>query len=126
MTLAGFGMNDEVTNVFRVEGALVRSGAGPLRQAFEYLAAFVPGTLPDVMEAYEGLKLGVPWLNGPMAVGEHDRMLLTASPTGADFWSQVLPLVPREVESVFVCGPFFDRHSRSCAGCSPTCAPATS
>lgn len=108
MTLAGFGLNDELTNVFRVEGAFIRSRAEPLRQAFEYLAAFVPGTLPDVIEAYEGLKLGVPWLSGPIAVGEHDRILLTASPTGPDLWSQVLPLVPREVETVFVCGPFFD------------------
>ena len=84
MTLAGFGLNDEVTNTFRVEGASLRSGAGPLRQAFEYLAAFVPGALPGVVEAYEGLKLGVPWLDGPMAVGERDRIVLMSSPTGAD------------------------------------------
>lgn len=108
MTLAGFGLNDEVTNAFRVEGASLRSGAGPLRQAFEYLAEFVPGSLSGVVEAYEGLKLGVPWLDGPIAVGERDRIVLTSSPTSADLWSQIRPFVPKSVATAFICGPFFD------------------
>jgi hypothetical protein len=108
MTLAGFGVNDELTNVFRVEGSSLRSGAQPLRQAFEYLAGFVPTTLPDVIEAYEGLKLGVPWLDGPIAVGARDRVLITASATSHDLWSQIVPFIPHDVEAAFVCAPFFD------------------
>ena len=108
LTLSGFGLNDEVTNVFRVEGAGARSAGGPLRQAFEYLARFVPAGLADVVEAYEGLKIGVPWMEGPIGAGAADRMLLTSSGSGADLWSQVAPLVPDAVSTAFICGPFFD------------------
>lgn len=108
MTLSGFGLNDELTNIFRVDGAGVRSGGGPLRQAFEYLAGFVPTELRDVVEAYKGLKLGIPWLNGPLATGDPSRVVLTSSMTGPDLWSQVAPLVPSDVETAFICGPFFD------------------
>jgi hypothetical protein len=108
MTLSGFGLNDEVTNIFRVEGAGVRSGGGPLRQAFEYLAGFVPAGLPDVVESYEGLKLGIPWLDGPLGAGDPARLLLTSSSTGPDLWSQIAPLVPSDVATAFICGPFFD------------------
>jgi hypothetical protein len=108
LTLSGFGLNDEVTNVFRVDGSTVRSGGGPLRQAFEYLAGFVPAALPEVVEGYEGLKLGIPWMDGPLAVGDPDRTLLTAPGTGPDLWSLVAPLLPKEVGTAFICGPFFD------------------
>lgn len=108
LTLSGFGLNDEVTNVFEVEGSGIRSGGGPLRQAFEYLAGFVPTGLPDVVEAYEGLKLGVPWMDGPLGTGDSARVLLTSANTGADLWSQVAPLIPGDLTTAFICGPFFD------------------
>lgn len=108
LTLSGFGLNDEITNVFRIEGSGVRSGGGPLRQAFEYLANFLPFGLPDVVEAYEGLKLGIPWMDGPLGAGDPSRSLLAATNVGPDLWSQVLALVPRDAERAFICGPFFD------------------
>jgi hypothetical protein len=112
LTLSGFGLNDELTNAFRVEGSGVRSGGGPLLQALEYLAGFVPVALPEVLEAYEGLKHGVAWMDGPLGPGDPDRVLLTTSTTSRELWSQVAPLVPKQVSTAFVCGPFFD----------PTCA----
>src|SRR5690606_9856117 len=63
MTLSGFGLNDEVTNVFRLDGAGLRAGGAVFRQTLEYLAGFVPDRLPDVIDAFLGLKLGVPWLD---------------------------------------------------------------
>lgn len=109
VTLSGFGLNDEVTNVFRLEGAALRAGGAPFRQAFNYLAQFVPTQLLDVAEAFEGVKLGVPWLDGPLGSGPRDRQLLTQSSAGADLWSQVAPLIPKDVETAFVGGPFFDQ-----------------
>jgi len=108
MTLSGFGLNNEVTNVFRAEGTGIRSCGGPLRQAFEYLFSFVPENLPEVFEAFEGLKLGIPWMDGPHGTGDSDRVLLTAANTGADLWSQVAPLLPDGVSTAFISGPFFD------------------
>ncbi len=108
MTLSGFGLNDEVTNAFRLEGAALRAGGAPFRQAFDYLAGFVPTNLPDVVEAFEGVKLGVPWLAGPLGSGAQDRQLLTESSAGPDLWSKLTPLIPREIATVFIGGPFFD------------------
>ncbi|MFO0572399.1 MAG: hypothetical protein U1A78_00230 [Polyangia bacterium] len=108
MTLSGFGLNDEVTNVFRLEGAALRSGGFTFRQAFNYLAQFVPSQLPEVVESFEGVKHGVPWLDGPLGTGQQDRQLLTESGAGADLWSQVAPLIPKDVTTAFVAGPFFD------------------
>lgn len=108
MTLSGFGLNDEVTNVFRLEGAALRAGGSPFRQALEYLAGFVPANLPDVVEAFEGVKLGVPWLDGPLGNGPQDRQLLTEASAGPDLWSKLTPLIPKEVTMAFIGGPFFD------------------
>ncbi|MGK3982513.1 hypothetical protein WME99_05720 [Sorangium sp. So ce136] len=108
LTLSGFGLNDEVTTVFRAQGASIRGAAAPFRRAFEFLAGHVPSGLPDVVEAHEGLKLGVPWLEGPVAADAGDRAILTSSATGADLWSQIVPRMPRDVATAFVCAPFFD------------------
>lgn len=108
MTLSGFGLNDEVTNIFRLEGAALRAGGAPFRQALDYLAGFVPANLPDVVEAFEGVKLGVPWLDGPLGTGPQDRQLLTETSSGPDLWSKVAPLIPKDVTTAFIGGPFFD------------------
>lgn len=108
MTLSGFGLNDEVTSIFRLEGAALRAGGAPFRQAFDYLAGFVPGQLADLLEAFEGMKLGVPWLGEPLGTGSGDRRLLTGSSVGPDLWSKLVPLIPGDVTTAFVGGPFFD------------------
>src|SRR5690606_29822276 len=108
VTLSGFGLNDEVTNIFRLEGAALRAHGAVFRQALDYLGQFMPTRLPDVVEAFEGVGLGVPWLDGPLGVGSQERQLLTESGISDDLWSQVAPLVPREVKRAFVGGPFFD------------------
>jgi len=108
VTLSGFGLNDEVTNIFRVEGAALRAGGAPFRQAFDYLAGFVPGQLADVVEAFEGVKLGIPWLDGPLGTGSQDRQILLESSASPDLWSKLVPLIPKDVTTAFVGGPFFD------------------
>jgi len=108
LTLSGFGLNDEITNAFRVGGASIRNGAGPLRQAFDYLAGFVPSGLPDLVEAFAGLKLGVPWMSGPVGVDDEDRRVLFHSKSSEELWSQITPILPSKVATAFVCGPFFD------------------
>ncbi|HWA72805.1 MAG TPA: phospholipase D family protein [Polyangiaceae bacterium] len=61
-----------------------------------------------MVEAFEGVKLGVPWLDGPLGTGPQDRQLLTEGSAGPDLWSKVAPLIPRNVSTAFIGGPFFD------------------
>lgn len=107
-TLAGFGLNDELTNEFRTGGPGARQGAGIVRAALDYLYAFLPRELPDVARVLGAMRRTVPWLEGPLAVGSTDRLLLTTTGRDADLWSQIKPLVPKRPSTAFVCGPFFD------------------
>lgn len=107
-TLAGFGLNDEVTNQFRTSGAGARQGAGVIRGALDYLQAFVPAALPDVAQAFSAVRRNIPWLEGPAAVDSNERILLTTTGEDADLWSRIRPLVPTRPALAFLCGPFFD------------------
>lgn len=108
VTLSGFGLNDEITSIFRLEGSALRASGAVFRQALDYIGQFIPARLPDVAEAFDGVRLGIPWLDGPLGVGSQERQLLTESGASDDLWSQVAPLVPNDVKTAFVGGPFFD------------------
>jgi hypothetical protein len=107
-TLAGFGLNDEVTNVFRTSGASARQGAGVIRAALDYLQDFAPSGLADVTQVFSAVRRNVPWLDGPVAVESDERVLLTTTGSDADLWSRIRPLIPKRPATAFVCGPFFD------------------
>lgn len=107
-TLAGFGLNDEVTNVFRTSGAGARQGAGVIRAALDYLQEFAPTGLPDISQVFGAVRRNVPWLDGPAAVDSDERVLLTTTGSDSDLWSRIRPLVPKRPTTAFVCGPFFD------------------
>lgn len=107
-TLAGFGLNDEVTNVFRTSGAGARQGAGVVRAALDYLQEFAPSGLADVIQVFGAIRRNVPWLDGPVAVESDERVLLTTTGSDSDLWSRIRPLVPKRPTTAFVCGPFFD------------------
>jgi hypothetical protein len=107
-TLAGFGFNDEVTNVFRTSGAGARHGAGVIRAALDYLQQFAPAGLTDVTQVFGTLRRNVPWLDGPAAVESDERIFLTTTGSDADLWTRIRPLVPKRATIAFVCGPFFD------------------
>jgi hypothetical protein len=108
MTLAGFGLNDEITNEFRTGGAGARNGAAEIRATLDYLRFFLP-QLTDVARVFDAVRRNAPWLEGPVAVSSNDRMLMTTTGQDKDLWSRLRPLIPKRASMVFVCGPFFDK-----------------
>ena len=109
MTLAGFGLNDELTNQFRTGGAGSRHGAEVIRAALDYLRSFVAAGLTDIGQVFGAVARNIPWLDGPVAVGPSDRILMTTTGRDIDLWSRIRPFIPKRPSTVFVCGPFFDR-----------------
>ena len=109
MTLAGFGLNDELTNQFRTSGAGARHGAEVIRSALDYLRSFVPASLTDIGQVFGAMARNIPWLDGPVPVGPSDRILMTTTGRDTDLWSRICPLIPKRPSTAFVCGPFFDR-----------------
>ena len=110
MTLAGFGLNDELTNQFRTSGAGARQGAEVIRSALDYLRSFVPPNLTDIDQIFGAAARNIPWLDGPVPVGSTDRILMTTTGRDSDLWSRIRPLIPKRQSTAFVCGPFFDRR----------------
>ena len=111
MTLAGFGLNDEITNEFRIRAG-DRQGADTVRAALDYLQHFLPANLTDVKQVFDAVRRNVPWLEGPVPVAARERMLMTTTGQDADLWSRLRPLVPKRPSMVFACGPFFDKKLR--------------
>lgn len=109
MTLAGFGLNDEITNEFRTGGAGARNGAAEIRATLDYLRFFLPTKLTDVARVFDAVRRNAPWLEGPVAVSSNDRMLMTTTGQDKDLWSRLRPLIPKRPSMVFACGPFFDK-----------------
>jgi len=107
-TLAGFGLNDEITNEFRTSGPGARRGAGMIGDALDYLQGFAPRALADVVRVFGAVRRNIPWLEGPVVADSDERMLLFTSGRDADLWSRVRPLVPKRPRFTFLCGPFFD------------------
>ena len=110
MTLAGFGLNDELTNQFRTSGAGARRGAEVIRSALDYLRSFVPANLTDIDQMFHAAARNIPWLDGPVPVESTDRIFMTTTGQDSDLWSRIRPLVPKRPSTAFVCGPFFDRR----------------
>ena len=108
LTLAGFGLNDEVTNEFRADGADGRYGSGSIRAALDYLQGFVPTGIASIGEVFGAVRRNVPWLEATEAVEPGGRVLLTTRGDDADLWGRIRPLVPKRPTMAFVCGPFFD------------------
>jgi hypothetical protein len=109
MTLAGFGLNDELTNEFRIGGPAGRQDAGVIRGALTYLGSFVPPGLPDLQAILAAVKHNIPWLVGPAVVRPDDRILLTTSGQDQDLWGRIHPLISARPSVAFVSAPFFDR-----------------
>src|SRR5688572_5354033 len=109
MTLAGFGLNDELTNEFRTSGAGARQGAEVIGASLKYLQSFVPASLPDVNKIFAAVKRNIPWLDGPIAVDSKERILMTTTGRDEALWDRVLPLIPKRPAIAFVCGPYFDK-----------------
>jgi hypothetical protein len=109
MTLAGFGLNDELTNEFRTSGAGGRQGAGVIRAALDYLQLFVPTNLTELVQVFDAVRRNIPWLEGPLALAPNDRVLMMTTGKDADLWTRLRPLIPKKRVTVFTCGPFFDR-----------------
>jgi hypothetical protein len=108
MTLAGFGLNDELTNEFRTSGPGSRQGAGPIRAALDFLQFFVPTNLTELVHVLHSVRRNVPWLEGPIGLSSDARILMTTTGKDIDFWARLRPLIPKKRVMVFTCGPFFD------------------
>lgn len=108
LTLSGFGLNDELTAVFRAEPPDARAGAAAFHVARDFVRTLLPADLPEVGEALEAVFDGAPWLNGPAPAREPRRQLLASTGDGTSLWSLVRRSIPAAPTRALVISPFFD------------------
>jgi hypothetical protein len=112
MTLSGFGLNRELTNLVRVQGARDADAIALASSAWTHVRRWVEAysdKLPDHVRAMiEKMEAFAPWLTAAVG-GAGDVSLIASSPGQASLWEQLLVLVDRPVREVFVTGAFFDR-----------------
>lgn len=108
MTYSGFGLNDEITNVFTYNNDSDDTNCVSFASIYDYLSQFIPGGLVDLKEAYEGVRNGVRWMKGNSDEKEIERIIIAAETTGANLWSKVVPYLPQNITKAYIEGPFFD------------------
>jgi len=108
LTLSGFGLNDELTSVFRADPPNPRAAAAPFHVARDYLRSFLPDALPEIAAALDAVFENAPWLNGPASAGSALRELLAATGDVGTLWDRVRPMVPTNVTRALIVSPFFD------------------
>jgi len=106
-TLAGFGLNSELTASFRTEGKNAAEGAAPFVVARDFIAQFLPRKLEAVTDAFRGVFEGVPWLRDSEPQDE-SRGVFGSGVAGPSLWDRVQTLLPRKVDQALVVSPFFD------------------
>lgn len=112
MTLSGFGLNREMTNLVRMQGTQDAEAIALVSSAWTYVRGWVEAysdKLPDHVGAMvEKVEAFAPWLTGAVG-GTGEVSLIASSPGKGTLWEQLLVLVDRPVREVFVTGAFFDR-----------------
>lgn len=111
LTVAGYGFNDELTNVFVHEQGTSRSTPPIFRAVLEFLARFLPEGLLEIRQAFDAALDIAPWLQAPAPVDESVYVLCT---DGGDesLWQHLRGLIKGRVQRAFVMAPFFDADLR--------------
>ena len=121
LTIQGFGLNAELTNVFEYR----RQKDAPFifRNILEFLSDWtrnVSEILPAPISTM-GLRLLQSLPEEPDA--EQDTLFVGTSSRGPSLWTKIRELVPANVEKVTVVGPFFDDQLAFLKGLQSTFQP---
>ena len=107
LTLAGFGMNAELTNRFDYGAKDARTVVSPFTDAADLLTEYVAAAPDSIREALSAVFDAAPWMRGPRPLRD-DVQLLGTHPSSESLWAQLRDIMPSTVERVLVVAPFFD------------------
>ena len=107
LTMSGFGLNREVTNVIEIEGREDREGAAAVQEVLSFSRAWAAKLAPSLMKSLEDLAAFAQPYQGPIST-TRSVTVVGSRPEGVSLWERVLPLLPDSAERVTIVGPFFD------------------
>lgn len=106
LTVAGFGLNREVTTASDIEpaGATIQAA----REVWQFVRAWTsqfPHRIQDVIGATERV---APWLGVKDHEQSPEQRVLCALPTGPSLWQQLRPVLSEPVRRIHILSPYFD------------------
>ena len=111
MTLAGFGLNRELTNVVKIGGSEDEAGVALANQVWEAVSSWVrlfAGTVPPrVLEMVHQVTEFAPWMKHH-GQPDPDIEILAGQPGGITLWEQLVRAIGGPIDQVSIAGAFFD------------------
>jgi hypothetical protein len=107
LTMSGFGLNREVSNVIEVESIRDREGAAAVQEVMSFSRAWAARLAPSLLKSLDDLGPFAQPFQGPVPT-TRSFTVVGSRPDGESLWDRVLPLLPESVDRVTVVGPFFD------------------
>ncbi len=106
LTLSGFGVNREISNVVTIHDRATEA----LGQAvFQFALGWAGTVMDEVADLVDAACNWAPWLRTP-AQPDADVTVIGAQPGGQCLWEQLRVKLDGPVERITVVGPYFDRR----------------
>ena len=108
LTVAGFGMNDELTNRFEYDAKAPTDSVGAFASVAQLLRDIISTNAEEVAASVHAALEAAPWLDKLDAVDDHVAVMGTRM-SAPSIWDQVRQRLPARVHRVLVIAPFFDQ-----------------
>lgn len=108
LTVAGFGLNDELTNRFEYDAKARKGEIAAFTTVVELLRDFIAASPNEVGAAIDAAVEAVPWL-GKLHSIDADVTLIGSRTGAPSLWEQVRARLPKRVRRALVVAPFFDQ-----------------
>jgi hypothetical protein len=108
MTVAGFGLNDELTNRFEYDAKARKGEIANFTTVVELLRDFIAASPSEVGAAIDAVVDAAPWL-GKLHSVDADVTIIGSHTGGPSLWEQVRARLPKRVRRALVVAPFFDQ-----------------
>jgi hypothetical protein len=122
LTMSGFGLNREMTNVIEVQGKKDREGAAAVQEVLGFARDWTAKLAPALVKSLEDLAGFAEPYRGPIPT-DRTVTVVGARPEGETLWERVLPSLPGSADRITVVGPFYGQQldflNRVCADLSP-------
>jgi hypothetical protein len=106
LTVAGFGLNREVTTALDIESAGATIQAA--REVWRFVRAWTSKFPPRIQDIIGATERVAPWLGVRDHEQSPEQRVLCALPTGPSLWQQLRPVLSEPVKRIYILSPYFD------------------
>lgn len=110
VTLAGFGLNREITTAFDVQPSGPTGAAA--REVWRFVRAWTSAFSSRMQDVVAATERVAPWLAASNQEQTPYPTVLCTLPSGPTLWQRLKPLMRQPVKRIFIISPYFDSRLR--------------